>query len=301
MVPFFTFYSMFGFQRVGDLIWAAADARSRGFLMGATAGRTTLLGEGLQHQDGHSQLLASTVPSVRSYDPAFAYETALIVRDGLHRMYPDSDASRGEDLIYYLSLYNENYPMPPMPEGVGPGVLAGLYRYAEAPVVGGPAATILFSGTSWVAAAEAQRELAEHYGVGAELWSATSYQQLRSQALEAERWNRLHPTEAPRTPWVTEQLVGAQGPVVAVSDWMRSVPEQIARWVPRRFMPLGTDGFGRSDTREALRRFFETDAPSVVLTVLSELVAEGALVPAALTDAIGRYQIVTEEPAPWLR
>ncbi|MFN7150317.1 MAG: pyruvate dehydrogenase (acetyl-transferring), homodimeric type, partial [Microthrixaceae bacterium] len=301
MVPFFTFYSMFGFQRVGDLIWAAADARSRGFLMGATAGRTTLMGEGLQHQDGQSQLLASTVPSVRSYDPAFAYETALIVRDGLHRMYPDGDASRGEDLIYYLSLYNENYPMPPMPEGVGQGVLAGLYRYAEAPAVGGPAATILFSGTSWVAAAEAQRELAEHYGVGAELWSATSYQQLRSEALEVERWNRLHPTEAPRTPWVTEQLAGAQGPVVAVSDWMRSVPDQIARWVPRRFMPLGTDGFGRSDTREALRRFFETDAPSVVLTVLSELVAEGALVPAALTDAIARYQIVTEDPAPWSR
>jgi pyruvate dehydrogenase E1 component len=301
MVPFFTFYSMFGFQRVGDLIWAAADARARGFLMGATAGRTTLLGEGLQHQDGQSQLLASTVPSVRSYDPAFAFETALIVRDGLHRMYPDGDAGRGEDLIYYLSLYNENYPMPPMPEGVGPGVLAGLYRYAEAPAVGGPAATILFSGTSWVAAAEAQRELAEHYGVGAELWSATSYQQLRSEALEVERWNRLHPTETPRTPWVTDQLAGARGPVVAVSDWMRSVPDQIARWVPRRFMPLGTDGFGRSDTREALRRFFETDAPSVVLTVLSELVAEGALVPAALTDAIERYQIVTEEPAPWSR
>ena len=300
MVPFFTFYSMFGFQRVGDLIWAAADARARGFLMGATAGRTTLLGEGLQHQDGHSQLLASTVPACRSYDPAFAYETALIIHDGLSRMYPDGDPLRGEDVIYYLTLYNENYPMPAMPEGVAPGVLAGMYRYAGSPAVGGPGATILFSGSSWVAAAEAQRELAEHYGVGAELWSVTSYQQLRAEALGVERWNRLHHAETPRVPWVTEQLAQSRGPVVAVSDWMRSVPDQISRWVPRRYMSLGTDGFGRSDTREALRRFFETDAASVVLTVLSELVAEGALVPAALDDAIARYGVATDGPAPWL-
>ena len=300
MVPFFTFYSMFGFQRVGDLIWAAADARARGFLLGATAGRTTLLGEGLQHQDGQSQLLASTVPTCRSYDPAFAYETALIIRDGLHRMYPDGDAVRGEDVMYYLTLYNENYPMPAMPEGVEPGVLAGLYRYAAPPAVGGPAATILFSGTSYRAATEAQQELAEHYGVGAELWSATSYQQLRMQALEVERWNRLHPTEPPRIPWVTEQLGTSSGPVVAVTDWMRAVPDQISRWVPRPFVSLGTDGFGRSDTREALRRFFETDAPSVVLSVLTELVAAGSLVPGALTDAIARYGIETERTAPWL-
>jgi pyruvate dehydrogenase E1 component len=300
MVPFFTFYSMFGFQRVGDLIWAAADARARGFLMGATAGRTTLLGEGLQHQDGHSQLLASTVPACRSYDPAFAYETALIIHDGLARMYPDGDPLRGEDVFYYLTLYNENYPMPAMPEGVAPGVLAGMYRYAGPPAVGGPGATILFSGSSWVAAAEAQRELAEHYGVGAELWSVTSYQQLRAEALGVERWNRLHHAEAPRVPWVTSQLGQSRGPVVAVSDWMRSVPDQISRWVPRRYMSLGTDGFGRSDTREALRRFFETDAASVVLTVLSELVAEGALVPAALDDAIARYGVATDGPAPWL-
>jgi pyruvate dehydrogenase E1 component len=236
----------------------------------------------------------------RSYDPAFAFETALIIRDGLHRMYPDGDPTRGEDVFYYLSLYNENYPMPPMPEGVAPGVLAGLYRYAPSPEVGGPRATILFSGSSWVAAADAQRELAEHYGVGAELWSATSYQQLRMEALEVERWNRLHPGEDARTPWVTQQLSASHGPVVAVSDWMRAVPDQIARWVPRSFASLGTDGFGRSDTREALRRFFETDAPHVVLAVLSELVAAGALVPAALTDAIERYGIETERAAPWL-
>ena len=301
MVPFFTFYSMFGFQRVGDLIWAAADARARGFLMGATAGRTTLMGEGLQHQDGHSQLLASTVPACRSYDPAFAYETALIIRDGLHRMYPGGDPTAGDDAFYYLTLYNENYPMPAMPEGVEPGVLGGLYRYCAAPPVGGPRATVLFSGSSWSAAEEAQRELAEHYGVGVELWSATSYQQMRMEALEVERWNRLHPGDEPRVPWVTEQLRAAPGPVVAVSDWMRAVPDQITRWVPRRYATLGTDGFGRSDTREALRRFFETDAPHVVLAVLSELVAEGALVPAALHDAIERYGISTDLPAPWLR
>ncbi len=299
MLPFFTFYSMFGFQRVGDLIWAAGDARARGFLLGATAGRTTLLGEGLQHQDGHSQLLASTVPAVRSYDPAFAYETALIIRDGIHRMYPDGDPLRGEDLIYYLSLYNENYPMPTMPEGVGPGVIAGLYRYLPAPEVAGPAATVLFSGTSWIAADQARRELAENYGVGVELWSATSYQRLRSQALEVERWNRLHPGAAPLVPWVTEQLAVASGPIVAVSDWMRAVPDQVARWVPGRYVSLGTDGYGRSDTREALRRHFETDAAHVVLAVLSELVAEGALARAALPDAIARYGLATDTISPW--
>jgi len=301
MVPFFTFYSMFGFQRVGDLIWAAADARARGFLMGATAGRTTLEGEGLQHQDGHSQLLASTVPACRSYDPAFAYETALIIRDGLRRMYPDGDPVAGEDVFYYLTLYNENYPMPAMPEGVEEGVLGGLYRYSPAPSVGGPRATVLFSGSAWTAADEAKRELAEHYGVGVELWSATSYQQMRMEALEVDRWNRLHPGDEPRTPWVTEQLRAAPGPVVAVSDWMRAVPDQITQWVPQRYATLGTDGFGRSDTREALRRFFETDAAHVVLAVLSELVADGALVPAALHDAIERYGISTDLPAPWLR
>ena len=296
MLPFFIFYSMFGFQRVGDLIWAAGD---RGFLLGATAGRTTLLGEGLQHQDGHSQLLASTVPAVRSYDPAFAYETALIIRDGIHRMFPDGDPLEGEDLIYYLSLYNENYPMPAMPDGVGTGVIAGLYRYLPAPEVAGPAATVLFSGTSWLAADQARRELAEKYGVGVELWSATSYQRLRSQALEVERWNRLHPGAAPLVPWVTEQLAVASGPIVAVSDWMRAVPDQISRWVPGRYVSLGTDGYGRSDTREALRRHFETDAPHVVLAVLSELVAEGALARAALPDAIARYGLATDTISPW--
>lgn len=299
MVPFFTFYSMFGFQRVGDLVWAAADARARGFLMGATAGRTTLMGEGLQHQDGQSLLLASTVPVVRSYDPAFAFETALIIRDGLNRMYPEGDATKGEDLIYYLALYNENYPMPAMPDGVADEVVGGLYRYAQAPAADGPPATILFSGTSYLAAAEAATELAEHYGVGAELWSATSYQILRNQALDVERWNRLHPDQPASKPWVTQQLERSAGPIVAVSDFMRSVPDQVSRFSPRRWASLGTDGFGRSDDRRALRRFFETDAPSVVLAVLTELVAEGSLDRAALSDAISRYGIVTDAAAPW--
>ena len=299
MVPFYTFYSMFGFQRVGDLIWAAADARARGFLLGATAGRTTLLGEGLQHQDGHSQLLASTVPVCRSYDPAFAFETAVIVREGFERMYPGGDAASGEDVFYYLTLYNENYPMPAMPDGVEGDLLRGLYRWADAPDVGGPRATLLFSGTSVGAATTARDELAEHYGVGAELWSATSYQQLRVEALGVERHNRLHPHDIPRTPWVTEQLDRSEGPIVAVSDWMCLVPDQISRWVPRRWTALGTDGFGRSDTREALRSWFETDAPALVLAVLSELVAEGKLVPAAIDDAIARYGITTERADPW--
>ena len=299
MVPFFTFYSMFGFQRIGDLIWAAADARARGFLCGATAGRTTLLGEGLQHQDGHSHLLASTVPVCRSYDPAFAYEMALIVRDGLRRMYPNGDAAAGEDVFYYLTLYNENHPMPPMPAGVEQGVIDGLYPWAAAPPAGGPRATILFSGTMWRAAYDARSELAEHYDVGAELWSATSYQQLRTEALATERWNRLHPGTLARNPLVTQKLNNSQGPVVAVSDYLRAVPDQVARWVPRRWCSLGTDGFGRSDTREALRRFFEVDAPQVVVAVLASLAADGTIDPAAVTDAIGRYGIDPDAPVPW--
>jgi pyruvate dehydrogenase E1 component len=305
MVPFFTFYSMFGFQRVGDLAWAAADARARGFLLGATAGRTTLLGEGLQHQDGHSHLLSSVVPVCRSYDPAFAYEMALIVRDGIARMYPAAGAEHGEDVFYYLTLYNENYPMPPMPaplvEGidVAQGVIEGLYPWAAAPDTGGPRATILFSGPMWRVAVDAQRDLAEHHGVGAELWSATSYQQLRMEALAVDRHNRLHPSEPDREPLVTNRLRSSQGPIVAVSDFMRMVPDQVARWSPRRWFSLGTDGFGRSDTREALRRYFETDAAHLVVAVLSELAADGAVPTSSVADAIARHGIQPDLPVPW--
>ena len=300
MVPFFTFYSMFGFQRIGDLIWAAADARARGFLLGATAGRTTLLGEGLQHQDGHSHLLASTIPVCRAYDPAFAYETAVIVRDGLDRMYPAGDEAAGEDVFYYLTLYNENYPMPPMPDGVEDGIIEGLYRVSPAPESTGPSATLLFSGTLWSVAVAARDELATRYGVAVDLWSATSYQQLRSDALAVERWNRLHPDGPARTPIVTQRLAGRTGPVVAVSDYLRAVPDQVSRWIPRRFTSLGTDGFGRSDTREVLRSFFEVDAPSVVVAVLAGLVADGAVTPAAVSDAITRHGIDPDRAAPWL-
>ncbi len=301
MLPFFVFYSMFGFQRVGDLIWAAADARARGFLMGATAGRTTLLGEGLQHQDGHSLVLASTVPACEAYDPAFAYELAVIVQDGIRRMYPDGDATQGEDVFYYLTLYNENYAMPVKPEGVDAGILDGLYRFAPAPEAATHPATVLFSGSAHGAAREAQAELAEHYDVGVDLWSATSYKRLREEAMAVERWNRLHPTDDPRTPLVTERLAEGSGPVVAVTDFMRAVPDQVSRWSPRPWLSLGTDGFGRSDTRETLRRFFETDMAHVVVAVLSGLAADGTIEPSVVAKAIAQYDLDPEAAPPWTR
>ena len=290
MVPFFTFYSMFGFQRVGDLIWAAADARARGFLCGATAGRTTLLGEGLQHQDGHSLVLASTVPSLEAYDPAFAYETATIVREGIRRMYGNG-AGEGEDVMYYLTLYNENYAMPAMPDGVSDGIIEGLYRFAAAPDGPSKPATIMFSGSMQGGAREAVAELAEHYDVAAELWSATSFKRLREEALAAERWNRLHPGAEGRTPRVTQLLGDGQGPVVAVTDHMTMVPDQVSRWIPRTFVPLGTDGFGRSDTRERLRRFFEVDTGHIVVATLWGLAREGTVDASVVDDAIRRYDI----------
>nr|MDQ2728927.1 pyruvate dehydrogenase (acetyl-transferring), homodimeric type [Actinomycetota bacterium] len=289
MIPFFIFYSMFGFQRVGDLIWACGDMRGRGFLLGATAGRTTLLGEGLQHDDGHSLLLASSVPNLAAYDPAFAYETAAIVADGIRRMY----GPQPEDIFYYITLYNENYVMPAKPAGAGTddGILRGLYRFAEAPE--GPArkATLLFSGSASQAALEARELLAEHHDVAVELWSATSYKALREDALSVERWNRLHPTLQPRTPYVTEILDSARGPVIAVTDFMKAVPDQIARWVPRSFCPLGTDGYGLSDTRQALRRHFETDAAHVVVAVLDGLRASGDAKADEVDAAITTYGI----------
>ncbi len=294
MVPFFTFYSMFGFQRVGDLIWSAADSRARGFLMGATAGRTTLMGEGLQHQDGHSLLLASTVPACQAYDPAFAYELSVIIQDGIKRMYEDN-----EDIFYYITIYNENYDQPAMPEGSTEGILRGLYRWAESPEGFDARASIIFSGTSQGVAREAQTELADRWGVGVDLWSATNYKRLREDALEVERWNRLHPTEQARVAYVTEQFASRSGPVVAVSDFVRSVPEQISRFVPQRFAVLGTDGMGLSDTREALRTHFETNMANIVVTVLEQLVAEGVLDRQAIVDAIAHYELDTDGPVPW--
>ena len=301
-VPFYTFYSMFGFQRVGDLIWQAADARTRGFLMGATAGRTTLHGEGLQHQDGHSLVLASTVPPCQAYDPAFAFEVATIVQQGMLRMYGTDEQAGGfdPDVFYYLTLYNENYKMPPMPEGLEPAdVMRGLYRWSERPEGKQHAVTLLFSGSAQGAAFEAAHDLADNYDVGVELWSATSYKALRDEALEVERWNRLHPSQERRVPVVAELLGDSDAPVVAVTDFMKIVPEQIARFIPnRRFVPLGTDGMGRSDTREALRRHFETDTGHVVVAVLSALAASGSVDAGQIDKAIAHYGIDPDLPNP---
>ena len=291
MVPFFTFYSMFGFQRVGDLIWSAADSRARGFLMGATAGRTTLEGEGLQHQDGHSHLLASTVPSCEAYDPAYAYELGALLKDGLRRMYGDEASGGGEDIFYYLTIYNENYEMPARPDHVSDeDIVSGLYQWSDAPERKHKAA-ILFSGSSQGAAREAQAELAEHFDVGVELWSATSYKKLRENALSVERTNRTRTEGEPEVCDVARKLANVAGPIVAVTDYMKMVPDQISRWVPGRFVPLGTDGFGRSDTREALRSFFEIDAPNVIVATLAALADDGEIDRSVVGEAMQRYGI----------
>jgi pyruvate dehydrogenase E1 component len=287
MIPFFVFYSMFGFHRLGDLIWALGDMRGRGFLLAATAGRTTLQGEGLQHCDGDSLAWASTVPNCRAYDPAFAYELAVIVRDGINRMYGEHP----EDVFYYVTLYNETYPMPAMPAGVEDGIIAGLYRYRAAPEERSMRAQLLASGPMMQAALDAQRLLSEHHDVAADVWSATSYKALRDDALAAERWNRLHPTKPARVPFVSQVLAGAEGPVVAVTDFVKGLPDQVARWVPQPFIVLGTDGFGLSDTRAALRGHFEVDAAHMVVAVLSGLTQSGDLEPEAVEQAIVRYGI----------
>lgn len=287
MVPFYTFYSMFGFQRVGDLIWQAADSRARGFLMGATAGRTTLMGEGLQHQDGHSLLLASTIPACQAYDPAFAYEVAAIVEHGLHKMYGENPA----DIFYYITLYNENLVMPRRPQHVATEeIINGLYKFSTN--TENSDATILFSGTSYLAAHKAAEILQNSYGLTVDLWSATSYKSLREDAMEVERWNRLNPMSEPRTSYVQQKLGAATTPIIAVSDFMRIVAEQIANYLPhRRFLALGTDGMGRSDTRATLRRFFETDAEHIVIAVLSTLVGTKGITPETITAAIAEYGI----------
>ncbi len=302
LIPCYLFYSMFGFQRVGDLLWALGDMRGRGFLLGCTAGRTTLNGEGLQHQDGHSLLLASVVPSVSAYDPAFAYEVATIMEDGIKRI----TGPEPEDRYWYLTLYNENYPMPALPtdgpeaERVRLGTVQGLYRFTEAPDVNdGQRATILFSGSAWKAAIEARDLLATDWGVAADTWSVTSYKALREDALSVDRWNRLHPGTERRVPLVTESLAHGSGPVVAVTDFIRSVPDQVSRWVPRPFSSLGTDGFGRSDTRDALRRFFEVDAAHIVVSILAGLAETGAIPADVVAKAIDRYGIDGSTADPW--
>ena len=292
MVPFYTFYSMFGFQRVGDLIWQAADARTRGFLLGATAGRTTLMGEGVQHQDGHSLLLASTIPTCQAYDPAFAYEVAAIIQNGLHRMYGD----KPEDIFFYITLYNENYQMPVKPEtaSIDADILGGLYKWQQR-AAGKHEASIIFSGSTHLAAREAATELQQNFDVGVDLWSATSYKLLREEAMEVERWNRLHPTSTPKVSRVASLLSDSSAPIVAVSDFMRAIPDQVSRYVTNRpFAVLGTDGMGRSDTREALRRHFEIDAPHIVVSVLYQLALAGSIPSTAVEQAIKKYGLNPE-------
>ncbi len=296
MIPFYIFYSMFGFQRTGDQTWAFADARGRGFMLGATAGRTTLNGEGLQHQDGHSQLLASVNPAVRAYDPAYAYELAAIIRDGIDRMY-----GRGEDAYYYVTLYNENYPMPPKPADADEGIVRGLYRLLPAAETADrPRGTVRLVGSGAILqqAVAARDILAQQFGVAAEVYSATSWQQLRADAHAADRWNRLHPAEEPRTPYVSQVLGPDGGPAVLVSDWVTSLPELLGRWLPAGYVTLGTDGFGRSDTREALRALFEIDAPSIALAALSALHCRGQLSAADLAAAMATLGINPEAAGP---
>ena len=293
MIPFFVYYSMFGFQRVGDLVWAFGDARGKGFLCGGTAGRTTLAGEGLQHQDGHSLVLASTVPTCAAYDPAFAYEIAIIVQDGIRRMY-----QLQEDRFYYLTLYNENYPMPAMPEGLNPeGVLKGIYRFQAAPE-GKPVVHLFGSGPILNEAVRAQKILADRYEVAADVWSVTSYNELRRDALAAERWNRLHPGQAPRVPYIVEALEGAEGPIVAATDYMKVVADQVAPWLPGRMETLGTDGFGRSDNREYLRRHFEVNAESIATAALSRLARDGRFDMEKAKAAFGELGVDTEKIDP---
>ncbi len=286
MIPFYIFYSMFGFQRTGDQMWAFADARGRGFLLGATAGRTTLAGEGLQHDDGHSHILASTVPNVQAYDPAYAYELAAIIRDGIGRMH----GATPEDIYYYITLYNENYAQPARPEGLtDEAILRGIYRFAEAPKVGkdGHPARLVGSGSILQQVLEARDLLAEHHGVAAEVYSAPSFPLLRRDALAAERWNRLHPAaRTPKVPHVSTVLGSDGGPIVVATDWMKALPDMVSRWVPEPFTTLGTDGFGRSDTRENLRSLFEIDPPHIVAATLASLARCGAMTPSKAGKAI---------------
>jgi pyruvate dehydrogenase E1 component len=295
MIPFYIYYSMFGFQRIGDLAWAAGDMMAKGFLCGATAGRTTLNGEGLQHEDGHSLVMASVIPNLLAYDPAFAYEIAVIVWDGLRRMYAEN-----EHVFYYLTLYNENYAMPPMPLGVEQGILNGLYKFKTGEKKLKHKAHIFGSGPIMREALRAQEILAEQFDISADVWSATSYKRLRTEALNARRWNMLHPTAPPKKSYLEHVLEKEHGVFVAASDYMKIVPDQIAPWVPGGLVSLGTDGFGRSDTRKQLRRFFEIDAESIVIATLYQLSQKGLATKKGVEKAIKELGVDPEKTFPIL-
>jgi len=294
MIPFYIFYSMFGLQRTGDFAWAAGDIRARGFLLGGTAGRTTLNGEGLQHEDGHSQVLSSVIPNCVSYDPTFAHEVAVIVQDGLRRMVQEQ-----EDVYYYITLMNENYPHPALPEGAREGILRGMYRLVDAGVAKGPRVQLLGSGTILREVIAAAELLKQDWGVAADVWSCPSFTELRREGLATARWNLLHPTDKPRTSYVEQCLAPTKGPVVAATDYIRAFADQIREFVPRRYRVLGTDGFGRSDSRANLRRFFEVDRHYVALAALRALAEEGEVAPSKAAEALRKYGIDPAKPAPW--
>jgi pyruvate dehydrogenase E1 component len=295
MIPFYIYYSMFGFQRIGDLAWAAGDMRARGFLVGGTAGRTTLNGEGLQHEDGHSHLFSAVIPNCVSYDPTFAYEVAVIIQDALRRMYAEQ-----EDVFYYLTVMNENYRHPAMPEGAADGILKGMYLLNEgkASKRRAPRVQLLGSGTILREVIAAGELLASDWGVSADIWSCPSFTELRREAIEVERWNLLHPTETPKVSYVERCLGTREGPVIAATDYVRLFADQIRTWVPGRYRVLGTDGFGRSDYRKKLRHFFEVDRRWVTLAALESLAREGAVKPAMVADGIRKYGIDAEKPNP---
>jgi pyruvate dehydrogenase E1 component len=293
MIPFYIFYSMFGFQRIGDLAWAAGDSRSRGFLIGGTAGRTTLNGEGLQHEDGHSHLIAATIPNCVAYDPAYGYEVAVIVHDGLRRMLAEQD-----DVYYYMTTMNENYPQPAMPEGAAEGIVRGMHRVREAD---GASVRLMGSGTILREVLAGADLLASHWDVQAEVWSVTSFTELQRDGIAADRWNRLHPTDAPRATYVAQALGAGGTPVVAATDYVRALPELIRPWVGGRYEVLGTDGYGRSDYRRALREFFEIDRHHVAVAALHALAQDGAVEPSVVQQAIERYDIDADADAPWRR
>jgi pyruvate dehydrogenase E1 component len=295
MIPFYIYYSMFGFQRIGDLAWAAGDMQARGFLMGGTAGRTTLAGAGLQHQDGHSHLMAATIPNCIAYDPTFSYEVAVILHDGLKRMYVEQ-----QNIYYYITVMNENYTHPDKPDGVEEGILKGMYLFQEG---GGgkkkkQRVQLLGSGTILREVIAGAALLEEDFGVSADVWSCTSFNELSRNGIDVERWNMLHPTDDPKVSYVTQCLSGQTGPVIAATDYMRAFPEQIRPFVPARYVTLGTDGFGRSDTRAQLRKFFEVNRYYVVVAALKALADEGTVPASKVAEAIEKYGIDPEKPNP---
>jgi pyruvate dehydrogenase E1 component len=290
MIPFYIYYSMFGFQRIGDFAWAAGDSRARGFLLGATAGRTTLNGEGLQHEDGHSHLMSATIPNCVSYDPTFAYELAVVIQEGLRRMVQNQ-----EDIYYYITLMNENYSHPAMPKGVEEGILKGMYSFSTAK---NAQVDLMGSGVILREVIAAAELLEKDWGIGANVWSVPSFTELRREGLDCERWNMLNPDKKQRVSYVAQCLKDAKGPVIASTDYMKSFAEQIQRFVPTKFVALGTDGFGRSDSREALRDFFEVNRYYVVVAALKALSDEGKLDVKKVAEAVKKYKLDSDKPNP---